>query len=87
VFVPSTKADDCDPLDIRVLHNAATFPGSVLTCRVIGILHIEQKSKNKSERHDRLFAVPRRSHSEQGLEDVRADPGRAGEILHPDRRA
>jgi len=70
-FVPSTKADDGDPLDIMVVHDAATFPGLVLTCRIIGILQIEQKSKGKAERNDRLFAVPRRSHSEQGLRDVR----------------
>jgi inorganic pyrophosphatase len=69
--VPSTKADDGDPLDIMVIHDAATFPGIVLTCRVIGVLQIEQKSKGKTERNDRLFAVPRRSHSEQGLRDVR----------------
>jgi Inorganic pyrophosphatase/CYTH domain len=55
-FVPSTKVDDGDPLDIMVIHDAATFPGLVVTCRVIGILQIEQKSKNKSERNDRLFA-------------------------------
>jgi inorganic pyrophosphatase len=70
-FVPSTKADDGDPLDIMVIHDATTFPGIVLTCRVIGILRIEQKSKGKAERNDRLFAVPRHSHSEQGLRDVR----------------
>ena len=70
-FVPSTKADDGDPVDIMVIHDAATFPGIVLTCRIIGILQIKQKSKRKTERNDRLFAVPRRSHSEQGLRDVR----------------
>jgi inorganic pyrophosphatase len=42
-FVPSTKADDGDPLDIMVVHDAATFPGIVLTCRIIGILQIKQK--------------------------------------------
>jgi inorganic pyrophosphatase len=70
-FVPSTKADDGDPLDIMVIHDAATFPGIVLTCRIIGILQIEQKSKRKAERNDRLFAVPRQSHSEQAVRDVR----------------
>src|SRR3954469_4916666 len=70
-FLPSTKADDGDPLDIMVIHDAATFPGLVVTCRVIGVLQIEQKSKRKSERNDRLFAVPRRSHAERALRDVR----------------
>jgi inorganic pyrophosphatase len=54
-----------------VIHDAATFPGLVLSCRIIGILQIEQKSKGKTERNDRIFAVPRRSHFEQGLRDVR----------------
>jgi inorganic pyrophosphatase len=54
-----------------VVHDATTFPGIVLTCRVIGILQIEQKSKGKTERNDRLFAVPKDSHSEQALKDVR----------------
>jgi inorganic pyrophosphatase len=70
-FVPSTKAEDGDPIDIMVIHDAATFPGVVLSCRLIGIVQIEQKSKGKAERNDRVFAVPRRSHSELGLHDVR----------------
>jgi inorganic pyrophosphatase len=69
--VPSTKADDGDPLDIMVIHDAATFPGVVLACRIIGILQIEQKSKGKAERNDRLFAVPRQSHAEQAIRDIR----------------
>lgn len=70
-FVPSTKADDGDPIDVMVVHDAATFPGTILTCRIIGVLQIEQKSKGKKERNDRLFAVPKDSHSEQALKDVR----------------
>ena len=45
-FVPSTRADDGDPLDIMIIHDAATFPGLVVTCRVIGVLQIEQKSND-----------------------------------------
>ena len=70
-FVPSTKGDDGDPLDVMVIHDAATFPGLVATCRIIGVLEIEQKSKNKTERNDRLFAVPLLSHSEAALKNVR----------------
>jgi inorganic pyrophosphatase len=70
-FVPSTRADDGDPIDVMVVHDAATFPGTILTCRIIGVLQIEQKSKGKKERNDRLFAVPKDSHSEQALKDVR----------------
>jgi inorganic pyrophosphatase len=50
-FVPSIKADDGDPLDVMVIHDAATFPGIVLACRIIGILQLEQKSKgNRAKR-------------------------------------
>ncbi len=69
-FVPSTRADDGDPIDVMVLHDGTTFPGIVLACRVIGVLQIEQKSDGQRERSDTLFAVPRRSHSEQALQDV-----------------
>jgi inorganic pyrophosphatase len=48
-FVPSTKADDGDPLDVMVIHDAATFPGLVVICRVIGILQVEQKTKGEDQ--------------------------------------
>jgi inorganic pyrophosphatase len=70
-FVPSTKADDGDPVDVMVLHDAATYPGLVLACRLIGILQINQKKRGSTVRNDRLFAVPRDSHEEKGLKDVR----------------
>src|SRR5690242_19798071 len=47
-FVPRTKAEDGDPLDVMVLHDAATFPGLVLTCKVIGVLQVKQRSKGRS---------------------------------------
>ena len=69
-FIPSTKADDGDPLDVMVIHDAGTYPGLVLACRLIGILQINQKKKGSTVRNDRLFAVPRNSHEEKGLKDV-----------------
>jgi inorganic pyrophosphatase len=76
-FIPSTKADDGDPLDVMVIHDAATYPGLVLRCRPIGILEVAQSSGGKTERNDRLFAVPDRSPFEGNLQDIRHLPKRA----------
>jgi inorganic pyrophosphatase len=46
-FVPATKADDGDPLDIMVIHDAATFPRIVLTCRIIGICRSNRGAKGR----------------------------------------
>jgi len=43
-FIPSTKAQDGDPLDVLVIHDAQTYPGVVLRCRPVGILEVEQTS-------------------------------------------
>ena len=76
-FIPSTKADDGDPADVLILHDAATYPGLVLRCRPIGVLHIMQKENGKKERNDRIFLVPDRSPFEADLTDIRRLPRRA----------
>src|SRR5216110_1595943 len=80
-FIPSTKAHDGDPLDVLIIHDAATYPGLVLKCRPIGILEVVQSSNGKKERNDRIFVVPDRSPFEGDLQDVRELPSRAvGEL-------
>ncbi len=86
-FIPSTKAEDDDPLDVLVIHDAKTYPGVVLRCRPVGILEIEQKKKGKRERNDRIFAVPDRSPLETNLKDIRHLPSRAREELEQFFRA
>jgi inorganic pyrophosphatase len=57
-FIPSTKADDGDPLDIMVLLDAPTFPGCLVHTRVIGVLEAEQREPPKPfVRNDRLIGV------------------------------
>jgi inorganic pyrophosphatase len=80
-FIPSTKAQDGDPLDVLLIHDAQTYPGVVLRCRPIGILEVEQRGKGKKERNDRVFAVPDRSPLETDLKDIRHLPSRAQQEL------
>jgi inorganic pyrophosphatase len=80
-FIPSTKADDGDPLDVLIIHDAGTYPGLVLRCKPIGVLEIVQISKGKKERNDRVFVVPDRSPFEGDLQDVRHLPKRATDEL------
>jgi inorganic pyrophosphatase len=80
-FVPSTKAPDGDPFDVLIIHDAATYPGLVLCCKVIGILEVEQSKNGKKERNDRVFAVPERSTLESDLKDIRHLPRRSTQEL------
>ena len=80
-FLPSTRAEDGDPLDVLIIHDAATYPGLVLKCKPIGVLEVVQISKGKKERNDRVFVVPDRSPFEGDLQDIRRLPSRAIEEL------
>jgi inorganic pyrophosphatase len=76
-FIPSTEADDGDPLDVLVIHDATTYPGTVLRCKPIGMLEILEVTQRKKRRNDRVFAVPERSPFAGDLSDVRNLPARA----------
>ena len=56
-FVPSTSGEDGDPVDALVLMDEATFPGCVISARLIGVLEAKQTEKGKTVRNDRLVAV------------------------------
>jgi inorganic pyrophosphatase len=62
-FLPSTKAEDGDPVDVLVLMDEPAFPGCVLKCRLIGVIEGEQGDKKKKERNDRIVAIERANHS------------------------
>jgi inorganic pyrophosphatase len=62
-FVPSTLAEDGDPLDVLVLCDEPVVPGSIVPCRLIGVLEAEQQdARSRSTRNDRLIAVAKESH-------------------------
>ena len=76
-FIPSTQAEDGDPADVLIIHDAATYPGLVLRCKPVGVLEIMQTKNGNKERNDRIFVVPDRSPFEADLTDIRKLPKRA----------
>jgi inorganic pyrophosphatase len=81
-FIPSTKGEDGDPIDVLVLHDAATAPGLVLKCKIIGVLEVLQNEKGKKPiRNDRLIGVPRHSHREKSDKDARDLPKQVREEI------
>jgi len=60
-FIPDTKGQDGDPLDVIVISEFNSFPGCLMKCRIIGGLKAEQsKAKGKKQmiRNDRFLAIP-----------------------------
>jgi inorganic pyrophosphatase len=69
-FVPSTKADDGDPIDVLVLMDEPAFAGCVLSCRPIGVIEGEQGNKKDKERNDRIIAVEKDAHSWEYIKTI-----------------
>src|ERR1051326_6735268 len=75
-FVPHTRAEDGDPLDVLVLMDEPTFPGCVVECRLIGVLKAKQEEKDehsarpKMKRNDRLIAVASASQTYADIRDI-----------------
>ncbi len=61
-FVPRTRADDGDPIDVLVLMDEPAFPGCALLVRLIGVIEGEQTVKGNTNRNDRLVAVAETAH-------------------------
>jgi inorganic pyrophosphatase len=61
-FIPNTHAEDGDPLDVLVVMDEPAYPGSLVTCRLIGVLEAKQQERNgKVNRNDRIVAVAEKS--------------------------
>lgn len=80
-FVPSTVADDGDPVDVLLLMDEPAFPGCVIGSRLIGVIEGEQEEDKKKVRNDRLVAVARESHTHSDLKELSdLNPTLLGEI-------
>ena len=53
-FVPHTLSLDGDPIDVVVCNTRAIAPGAVMSCRVVGVLMMEDEAGGD----EKLLAVP-----------------------------
>ena len=68
--IPGTSAEDGDALDVLVLQLPPSFPGCLVTVRLIGVLRAEQREGGKRIRNDRLI----------GVADTSVNPARLKEL-------
>jgi inorganic pyrophosphatase len=69
-FVPSTLAEDGDPLDALVLMDEPGRMGCLVDCRVVGAILGEQTEGKKKCRNDRLIVVAIPSHTHADIRRV-----------------
>ena len=69
-FIPSTKGEDGDPIDVLVLMDQPVFTGCLVKTRLIGVIEGRQTEKGKSERNDRLLAVAESSHTHSDINSI-----------------
>jgi inorganic pyrophosphatase len=73
-FVPSTLADDGDPLDVLVLMDAPAFTGCLVPARLIGVIEGQQLVEGHKQRNDRLIGVAAASHAYKDLNSLKDLP-------------
>ena len=53
-FIPHTLSDDGDPCDVIVANTRAIIPGAVMSCKIVGVLIMEDEAGGD----EKLLAVP-----------------------------
>ena len=65
-YIEDTLADDGDPLDALVLLEEPTFPGCLITCRVIGMFRM----RDEKGLDDKVLCVPAKDPRQEHLRDI-----------------
>jgi len=70
-FVPDTRAEDGDPVDVLLLTDAGLPMGCLVDARVVGVIEVEQREQDGAEvRNDRLIAVAEESKTHRRIADI-----------------
>jgi len=81
--IPQTLAADGDALDVLVIAAAPSFPGCLMSGRLIGVLHAEQRERRRTIRNDRLIAVAETPVNRSPLRELSdLDPEHLRDIEH-----
>lgn len=72
--IPSTVAEDGDPLDVLVLLENPTFPGCLALVRIVGVLEAKQTQDGKTLRNDRLIGVAKGSRAYRDIRSIKDVP-------------
>lgn len=56
-FIPGTRGEDGDALDVLILMDEPAFSGCLVACRLLGVIEAEQTEGREMQRNDRLIAV------------------------------
>jgi inorganic pyrophosphatase len=71
-FVPSTRAQDGDPIDLLLLMDEPVAMGCLVASRLIGVIEAEQSEDGKTERNDRLIGVASLSRNQRDIQSLDA---------------
>jgi inorganic pyrophosphatase len=77
-FIPSTLADDGDPLDVLTLMDEPAFPGCLIEARLLGVMEAKQTKQAKTIRNDRFIATALKM---KGICQPRSIKGLSDDIL------
>jgi inorganic pyrophosphatase len=72
--IPGTRAEDGDPLDVLVLLDAPTFPGCLVSAKLIGGFGAKQREGTRMVTNDRLIAVPETAVNRAAIRSIRSLP-------------
>jgi inorganic pyrophosphatase len=82
-FLPSTRGEDGDPLDILILMEEPARTGCLVPVRLIGGIDANQTENCQTRRNDRLIGVATSSHRNSGVRSIRdIRPELLAEIEH-----
>ena len=70
-FIPSTKGEDGDPLDILLLLDDPAPMGCVVRTRVVGVIEARQLDDNKWIQNDRLIGVATHAHLHGNVKSIK----------------